>query len=916
MGLPQPRRDSASSQHELVGTTAAAPGVDETAPQAFQTDGQQRRQPMRPSGPQAFKRPLHQEQTEGPTGVAHPQTLAPATGRASATTDIRSSASTALWTPSSPKHARQQARGANTNAKSGLNLGPSASAPVVEQLADLEAAFRAGVPVGDRKHLIFTFKSCFVGSEAVDWLVATRRAGSREDAVRIGQAMVENGVFEHVRRDHPFRDANLFYEFVDCKKRGTVTRYDDGQPMRWVDFLDPITIAADSAAMADNSKHTKPTDAAALAIPPIPLCADVDTAAIPNSVHVVSKVWPLDEHNLALLDNVHPPSWIDPPGHGVYNLVVIGAGAGGLVTAAGAAGVGAKVALIEAHALGGDCLNVGCIPSKALLHAANLAHTLKDASYLAEAGVSIEGGSSAVKVDFGKTMERIRKIRAQVSHHDSADRFTKTLGVDVYFGYAKFASESTLVVNGRVLEFKRAVIATGGYPALVSMPGLAQLLHESSSSPSSSSQSSNSLKDRATGINRRPCVMTNETFFNLTTLPRRLGVIGPGVAGMELAQAMQRLGSQVTVFGRSSRVLSKEDEDLAEMVKAQLVADGVQFHLGITEFLSICVSGAASRSTSRTRTSTTVDMSESQEILGGQSAEEEGEEKEEEENDDDGSGDCVYPELVMHVKQKDGTMMAYKCDALLVTAGRRPNVTGLDLELARVRYDEVKGLVVNDHLQTTNPRIYGVGDCCDTAFKYTHAADFMARMVIRNALFFGSEKLSSLLIPRATYTTPELAHVGLQSTSTSTSKSTSSSSAAAATPPPTPPATSSPHHSHAHAHGHHYHGGGGFRTVQVPFSANDRATTDGDVRGVVRVHVDERSDAILGASIVGAGAGELISELTLAMQSGTGLGKLAAVIHPYPTRAEAIRHAGDAFNRGRLTPTVRGLLRNLMKVQR
>lgn len=462
-------------------------------------------------------------------------------------------------------------------------------------------------------------------------------------------------------------DENLFYRFVDEKERGKVqTNSQTGKTFQWADFISP----PETLARGQHPTFPRP-----------------DFEAIPaKDVHVASQIWPLDDHNRTLLDNVHPPAWEDPDAEDgtTYDLVVIGAGTGGLVSAAGSAGVGAKVAMIEDNLMGGDCLNVGCVPSKALIHSANLAHKLRgDMDHLADAGISIEGGADAVKVDFGKVMERIRRIRAEISHHDSAERFAK-LGVEVYFGRGRFASERTIEVNGKILKFRKAVIATGGYPTLIPMEGLKKLYGMAYSN-----------------VTDAPAIMTNETVFNLTRQPTRMVVIGAGVIGMELAQAMQRLGTSVTVYGRSGKVLNKEDEDLAAIVKEQMEKDGVQFHLNVAEYKSIELAGTTSEN--------------------------------------------GLVEMTMKFTEKvDGSEIKSEitCDAVLIAAGRRPNVSGMDLEKAGIQYDTRTGLKVSDRLQTTNSRVYGVGDCCSD-FKFTHAADFMARTVIRNALFFGKAKMSS-----------------------------------------------------------------------------------------------------------------------------------------------------------------------------
>lgn len=614
--------------------------------------------------------------------------------------------------------------------------------------------------------------------------------------------------------DHEFADEHLFFRFVPENERGGLTKNSDnvGKFVQWSDFLGP----------ASGSFDRKDKDASSLL--PLLHISDNLNSIDKKDQHVVSQVWPLDEYNTNLLNNVHPPSWKDPNAHNkdgsyTYDMVVIGGGTGGLITAAGSAGVGARVAMIEAHMLGGDCLNVGCVPSKAIIHSAKLVHTLRgDMDHLEEAGISVDPG--AVKVDFEKVMERIRKLRSGISNHDSAERYSQDLGVQIFLGRAKFSSPTTVEVNGKTLTFKRAVVATGGYPALLPIAGLKELHDKATAWEPTSAP--------------RPLVMTNETVFNMTKQPKNMLVIGAGVIGLELAQAMQRLGTTVTVLGRSGRVLPKEDEDLAQVVKDQMIKDGVNFRLDVSEYKKVELTGTVR--------------------------------------------DNGYPEMILIVQEKgNNELTEFIFDALLVAAGRRPNVAGIDLEAAKIDYDVKKGLLVNDNLQTTNPRVFGVGDCC-SEFKFTHAADFMARAVIRNALFLGKEKTSELLIPYATFTSPEIASVGL-------------------------------YESDLKAKGIE------FRIYEKHFKDNDRAKLDSKTAGMVRFRVDAKSDKILGASIVGEGAGNMISEVTLAMQSGTGLGALAAVIHPYPTTAESIRQAGDLYNKARLTTTVKKLLRGIIQIQ-
>jgi pyruvate/2-oxoglutarate dehydrogenase complex dihydrolipoamide dehydrogenase (E3) component len=514
-----------------------------------------------------------------------------------------------------------------------------------------------------------------------------------------------------------------------------------------------------------------------------------------------SRIQPWDSHNQRLIAQVHPPDWTNPTPAGRYNLVVIGAGTAGLVTAVGAAGLGAKVALIEKHLMGGDCLNVGCVPSKAIVRAARAAAEIRDA---AEFGVILkvrsrpsdslspsdeasEGTmSAAVEVDFGKVMERMRRLRADISPHDSAARF-RDLGVDVYLGAARFTGSDTVEVGGQTLYFAKAVIATGARASAPSIPGLNEVPY-----------------------------LTNETLFSLTELPRRLGIVGAGPIGCEMAQAFARLGSEVYLIEATDGILPREDRDAAKIVQAALTRDGVRV---------LCCGK-------------NLELSR------------------------DGDG-------VRMKAESQGKGYDLVVDRLLIAAGRAPNVEGLGLEMAGVEFDR-KGVKVNDRLQTSAPRIYACGDVC-SPYKFTHAADFMARIVIQNALFKGRAKASSLLIPWCTYTSPEIAHVGLYENEDSAR---------------------------------------GIRidTFTQPLDKVDRAILDGETDGFVRVHVRRGTDRIVGATVVAAHAGDLIGELTLAMKGKLGLKTLGATIHPYPTQAEAIRKIGDLYNRTRLTPFVKSLM--------
>ncbi len=505
--------------------------------------------------------------------------------------------------------------------------------------------------------------------------------------------------------------------------------------------------------------------------------------------HILRDLQPLDEHNTRLLEAVHPPGWRNPTASGRYNMVVIGAGTAGLVTAAGAAGMGAKVALIERRLMGGDCLNFGCVPSKALIRAARAVADVRDAH---EVGVSVPKGAAA---DFGAVMERMRRLRAQIAPHDSADRF-RSLGMDVFIGEAKFTGPDTIEVAGQTLRFARACIASGARPATPEIPGLEE-----------------------TGF------LNNENVFTLTELPRRLAVLGSGPIGCELAQSFARFGAHVTVIEKSGQILPREDRDAAEMVGASMRRDGVEFRL--------------STQTIRVERSVT--------------------------------GKALF------LKKDGGHEERLEVDEVLVGIGRAPNVEGMGLEAAGVRFDPREGVEVDDHLRTANPRIYAAGDVC-SRFKFTHAADAMARIVIQNALFLGRARASRLVMPWCTFTDPEVAHVGL-------------------------------YEREAHERGLET------STIAVELGTIDRAILDGEA-GLLKVLLAKGSDRMLGATLVSRHAGETISELTVAMTHGLGLRKLASVIHPYPTQAEIIKRAADAYNRTRLTPGVKGLFKRILAWRR
>jgi len=492
----------------------------------------------------------------------------------------------------------------------------------------------------------------------------------------------------------------------------------------------------------------------------------------------------MDEFNRKLVANAHPPEYCNPRAEGRYNLVVIGAGTAGLVGSIATAGMGGKSALIERHLLGGDCLNFGCVPSKAIIRSARVMGELRRA---AELGIHVPDG---VEVDFGAVMARMRSLRADISHDDSMARLQRE-GVEVFLGDARFTGPDTVEVfdgvERQTLRYARALIATGGRARDLPVLGLAEAGY-----------------------------LTNETLFQLTEQPRRLAVIGGGPIGAEMAQTFARFGTAVTIFINDNRFLPKEDREAAAVVEAAFRRDGVQF---------IC--GADLQQ---------VTLSETGKVL--------------------------------HYQQ-EGQPGQLEVDAILVSIGRVPNIEGLNLEAANVRYDE-RGVTVDDGLQTSNPRIYAAGDVA-MKYQFTHMADAAARIVVQNALFPGPQKkLSNLVVPWTTYTDPEVAHVGLYT-----------------------------HDAEA--------AGIAYDVFHKSLNEVDRARTDGETEGFVKVLVKRGTDKILGATIVASEAGEMINEITLAMVAGLGLKTLSTVIHPYPVQSEAIKKIADGYNRTRLTPTVKRL---------
>lgn len=482
-------------------------------------------------------------------------------------------------------------------------------------------------------------------------------------------------------------------------------------------------------------------------------------------------------------------------GEGTYNVVVIGAGTAGLVTAAGAAAFGARVALVECARMGGDCLNTGCVPSKALISSARVASAIRHADRW-----GLEAREP--QLDFGRVLARMRERRAAIAPHDSAERF-EGLSVDVFFGRARFLSPHDVDVDGLRLKARQFVIATGSRPRVPAIEGLADLPY-----------------------------YTNETVFDrLEKKPARLVIIGGGPIGCELGQTFARLGVQTTILQMGGQILEKEDEDAAAVVRGRLESDGVRVMTSATVRIATRSEKARAESTLRLWVETP------------------GEER----------------------RPVDG-------DAILVAAGRVPSTEGLGLEEAGVEHTDA-GIVVDEHLRTSQRHIFAAGDIVGS-YRFTHVADAQARTVVRNLLMprFPARWRDSV-VPWCTFTDPELARVGLSERE-------------------------------ARERGIRYD------AWMRPCSELDRAVVESETDGFARVLTRKGSHRILGATIVAHGAGELIHEIVLAMNTGAGLSAISGAIHAYPTFSEILRQTADEQRKARLTPFVRRLSGSIFRLRR
>ncbi len=460
------------------------------------------------------------------------------------------------------------------------------------------------------------------------------------------------------------------------------------------------------------------------------------------------------------------------------NLVVIGAGAAGLVTAYVAAAAKAKVILIEREKMGGDCLNTGCVPSKAIIRSARIASYIRRAE---EFGLV----TGPVDVNFATLMQRVRNVIERVEPHDSIERYAK-LGVDCLTGSARITSPWTVEVDDRTITTRSMVIATGGKPTVPPIPGLDQFDY-----------------------------LTSDSIWELQSLPQRLLVLGGGPIGCELAQSFARLGSNVTMVEMAPRLLSREDEETSAALAAGFYQDGIRVMTGYT---------AARFEKSQDRNFAICTTGTDEERI--------------------------------------------EFDHVLVAVGRRANTDGLEIANAGIQLDQRGQVPINDYLQTSQPHILACGDVSGP-YQLTHAAGFQGWFCAMNALFGNIKRFKAdyRVMPWAVFTDPEIARVGL----------TAAEAEAQNIP---------------------------FEITRYGIDELDRAIADGEDHGFVKIITRKGSDKILGATIVGYHAGELITEYVTAMKHGMGLRKILNTIHIYPTLSEANRFAAGEWQKQRLSPTM------------
>lgn len=472
-----------------------------------------------------------------------------------------------------------------------------------------------------------------------------------------------------------------------------------------------------------------------------------------------------------------------------FDMIVIGGGAAGLTTSGISASFGAKTLMIERHRLGGDCTWTGCVPSKTILKTAKVAHHIRHAGHY---GLT----DQPVPFDFRKMMARLHHIRDDI--YEDADRpeLYEAMGVEVRFGSARFVDAHTLEIEGpdgvaRVTG-RYITIAAGASAFVPPIDGLSDVPY-----------------------------LTNETLFEITDQPARLAIVGGGPIGTEMSQAFARLGSRVTVIEKGDTILSKDDPELATLLRERLEAEGVRYAFN-----------ASATKVSQTNGSIAIEV------------------------------------------EQNGTHRVVEADALLLATGRRPNLDGLNLDAAGVAYT-MRGITVNRRCRTNRRHIYAIGDVTGR-YQFTHMSEHMGKVAASNAIFKIPLTIDAKHVPWATYTDPELAHVGARERDLKDR-------------------------------------GASYTVYRFPYTRLDRAVTEGVAHGLIKVFARSFSGKILGATVLGTGAGEMISEYGLAMRNGITLRQISDTIHAYPTYGLGVRRAADQWYARKQSPTLIRLLQTVFR---
>ncbi|ABX05687.1 MAG TPA: pyridine nucleotide-disulfide oxidoreductase [Herpetosiphon sp.] len=466
------------------------------------------------------------------------------------------------------------------------------------------------------------------------------------------------------------------------------------------------------------------------------------------------------------------------------DLLVIGGGSAGITFAKFGASLGAKITVIEANKLGGDCTWTGCVPSKSLIHAAKIAHTTATAARY--------GISAQPSIDFAAVMGYVHSVQQQIYQHDDAPEVLRQAGARVIEGRARFYDDQTVEVNGELLRAKHFCIATGSHPKIPTIPGLAEAGY-----------------------------LTNEDVFLLEALPKRIVVLGGGPIGCELGQALFRLGAEVTIIQQGPRLLPKDDHAMGAALAQALKSEGLQLYLN-TKTLKVELQAGAKQLTIQTANN--------------------------------------QPQTIV-------------ADAILVAAGRTPNLHNLGLDAAGILYDPEQRIHVDHYLRTSNPRVFACGDVIGR-YQFTHVAAQEAGLVLRNALFPGQSAMKYELVPWATFTDPEVGHVGLNEDQARAKY------------------------------------GSSLRVYELPWSANDRARTEDATQGFTKILAVGRKEQIVGVHIIGQGAGDMINAAVLAMGTGVSASKLGGLINVYPTRSQGLKMTAQrSFTRWLEKPWLQRALR-------